>query len=322
MTIALALADFRDRARRPSFVVILVAVLLLAYYAVPPPGEHYTVFDVGNGYAGVDGSAYRGAVTALFSGMWLSVIGFYVVKNSIARDQSTGVGELLAATRMRNIAYTVGKALSNLLVLCAMTAVIALMTLILQLVRGTGSLNLIQLWLPFVFLTLPALAFSAAVAVAFESVPLLRTGFGNVLWFILWVAAILLGEDAASKRFPVDLIGLSQVSQSMGAALQRAFPHVGSHPVASIGVMVNNGKILGLFPWSGLPLTRQLLLGRGLWLLLALVIAALPSVWFSRFDRPAAELDPVTTPSMRPRKARSQRKMLRPCRRHRSGVPG
>lgn len=112
---ALAVADFRDRARRPVFVVVVLAAVGLGYLAAPPAGAEYTIVKIGSFRGTYDGS-YLGTILALATAVWISFMGFYVVKNAIARDAATRVGEILAATPMRRAEYTVGKFLSNLLV--------------------------------------------------------------------------------------------------------------------------------------------------------------------------------------------------------------
>jgi ABC-type transport system involved in multi-copper enzyme maturation permease subunit len=152
---ALALSDFRERVRRPAFLAILLAAVALGYAAAPPASADYALLSVG-GYRGVYDSEYLGTVLALMGGMWLSFAGFYVVKNSIARDATTGVGQILAATPVRRTAYTFGKFLSNFMVVIALTAILALMAPVMQLLRGeSAAIHPAGLWLPFLLFPLP-----------------------------------------------------------------------------------------------------------------------------------------------------------------------
>lgn len=288
MTGSLALADIRDRIRRPSFIVVLVTTLVLGYYAVPPRDARYTLFYVGSGYVGTYNSAYLGTVTALACGLWLSLIGFYLVTGGVARDRASGVGEVLAGTRMSNVAYTLGKALSNFALLAAVMAAVALMTVVMQLVRGESrSLDLAAAWTPFLFLALPPLALTAAAAVVFELVPALRSGFGNVVWFFGWLVVALASQIAAQNGTRsgtwFDLLGMAPASSSMGTRLQETVPGIDSPPTASLGLMFDQA-VVGRFTWSGLPIDGTLLLTRGLWLVVAVAVAALPALWFARFD--------------------------------------
>ena len=88
-----ALADIRERTRRGSFLATMVATLYLAYLVA----TGWVAVRVG-GYRGVATSAWVGSQIALVIATLLSLIGFYLVKGSVARDHDTGVGEILATT--------------------------------------------------------------------------------------------------------------------------------------------------------------------------------------------------------------------------------
>lgn len=159
---ALAVADFRERTRRPAYLVTLAAAVALGYLALPPASSLYVVMNAG-GYRGIYNSAYAGTATALAGGLWLMFGGFYVVRGAIARDQRTRVGQILAATPLRNAGYLAGKFWSNLLVLASMACVLAVTGLAIQLARGESrAVGPGALLLPFALFTLPVLAVTAA----------------------------------------------------------------------------------------------------------------------------------------------------------------
>ena len=95
-------ADFLERVRRYSFLVTLAGALWLAYGVA---AEKVWIV-VGNGYRGVYNSAWIGALMATCCAIFLSLAGFYIVKNCVERDTDTRVGEILAATPMRKDFYT------------------------------------------------------------------------------------------------------------------------------------------------------------------------------------------------------------------------
>lgn len=299
---ALAVADFRERVRRPAFLVTLLAAVALGYAAIPPASATYSLINVG-GYRGAYDGEYLGLVLALMGGLWLSFAGFYVVKNAVSRDEATGVGQILAATTMSNAVYTLGKFVSNFLVLTALAAVLALMAPIMQVLRGESwEIDPVGLWLPFLLFPLPMLAVTAAAAVVFETLRPLRGGFGNVVWFFGWIAAV--GLAAGGSTF--DPLGFGAASDAMRADLLAQHPGVnGATP--SAGLIVQ-GEPLKTFDFSGFDLTPSLLAGRLVLLILAVGLALLAAMWFARFDvsrKDRSVADATSDPTVAPKAAPS-----------------
>jgi hypothetical protein len=286
---ALAISDFRERVRRPAFLAILLAAVALGYAAAPPASANYSLLSVG-GYRGVYDSEYLGTVLALMGGMWLSFAGFYVVKNSITRDATSGVGQILAATPVRRTAYTFGKFLSNFMVLIALTAIVALMAPVMQLLRGESTaIDPAGLWLPFLLFPIPMVALTAALAVVFETLRPLRGGLGNVVWFFGWLAAV---GTLALGSSSLDPLGFGAVAGSMRADLLARHPQV-SDTTLSAGLIIQQHP-LRHFDWSGLDITAGLLAGRFALLVLAVGLALLSALWFTRFD-PSRKASSTTT---------------------------
>jgi hypothetical protein len=148
---------------------------------------------------------------------FISLANFYFVKNTIQRDRETRVGEILASTPLSKLLYILSKVLSNFAVLSLMIVILVLSAIVMQLVRGEDTH--IQLWkllAPFLFLAVPVMAVVAAVAVLFETIPFLRSGFGNVAYFFLWAFALSL---SVIPHFPAsDLAGIGLVKDSTIAA--------------------------------------------------------------------------------------------------------
>jgi hypothetical protein len=282
---AIAVADFRERVRRPAYAVVLLAAVGLGYLAAPATGSHWTILNAG-AYRGVYNSAYVGTVTALAGALWLSACGFYVVRTAIARDESTGVGQLLAATPLSGAGYLVGKFLSNLLLLASMAATLCGTALVMQLARGeSAAVDPVALVLPFVLLTVPALAVTAAVAVLFETVPLLRGGLGNVVWFFLAMVALIATQ---SPTAPLGGIGTQIFAESMRATMIAQ----GITPTEfSLGLMYLD-RPPRTFLWPGADFTAGFVGDRALVVLLAAAVTMLPALWFGRFDPARALMRP------------------------------
>jgi ABC-type Na+ efflux pump permease subunit len=180
-------ADFLERVRRYSFLLTLGFSVYLGYTVYA--GQ--VTLRLAN-YSGVNNSAWLGSVIGLVGSVWLTLIGFYVVKNSIQRDRQTRVGQILATTPISKSFYTLAKTLSNFVVLAAMIFVLALAALVIQLSQRTGaSINVVALVSPVLIFGLSAVAVTAALAVLFESLPVLRGGVGNILYFFLWTVFLI-----------------------------------------------------------------------------------------------------------------------------------
>lgn len=271
---ALAIADFRERTRRHAYLVTLAAAIVLGYLAVPPTSSRYVIMNAG-GYRGIYNSAYVGTATALAGGLWLMFGGFYVVHGVIARDQRTGVGQILAATPLRNAQYMTGKFCSNLLVLASMAGVLAVTGLALQLARRESTaVDPDALLLPFALFTLPVLAVTAAAAALFDAVPVLRGGLGNISWFFVWMICVIAGNGAP-------LGGMGAITESMRTAMAaQRLPPAGEFSVGFTQV----DHPLRTFIWHGVEPSSGFTTGRLVLIVVAAVLAALPATWFGRFD--------------------------------------
>lgn len=302
----LARADFLERTRRYSFLVMLGLIVYLGYAV--NAGQIVLRLDQ---YRGVYNSAWVGSMMAMVVNAFLGWFGFYLVKNAVERDDRTGVGQIMAATPLTRPLYTLGKWLSNFAVLGVMVGMLALAAVVMQFIRREDAqLNLWALIAPFLFVALPMMALVSAAAVLFETITWLRGGFGNVAYFFLFALGIAFVGVEVGPRFPaLDPIGLGLFSSSMGAAAKAAFPGYGGG--FSLGIMPRSE--LHVFFWPGVDWTAGLILWRLLLFGAAVGMALLAAVFFNRFDpsreRPrlgsrgvrqpggGAEVDDATRPS-------------------------
>jgi len=267
-------ADFLERVRRYSFLLTLAGALYLAYGVA---AEKVWIV-VGNGYRGVYNSAWIGVLMAICCSTFLSLAGFYIVKDCVQRDANTRVGQILAATPMRKDFYTLAKTLSNFAVLACMVGILMLAALVMQLQRAEAhSFSLWKLWSPFLFFALPTMLLTASVALLFETLPVLRGGVGNVIYFFAWTAALSLGVVGMD-----DPIGLQLLFRSTRAALQTTDP---SNPENfHFSLTIGGEQAIRTFPWNGIDWTAHVLLIRALWIGIAGALALLASAFFHRFD--------------------------------------
>lgn len=274
VVLAAARADFLERVRRYSFLFTLGLALYFGYMAA----VGRLTLRVGDS-RGIYNSAWIGALLAVVGSTFISLAGFYFVKNTLQRDTETRVGEILAATPISRFAYIFGKFASNFAVLASMIGVLALSSIVMQLVSGEDTR--IQLWKllsPFLLLSLPAMAVIAALALVFETIPFLRGGFGNVAYFFLWTGLITAPVITDSSIY--DLSGLFLLRQSIIAS--HAAPGAENSFSFSLGIGQINPA--AAFRWEGISLTGEILLSRLALFVVAFTLCLLGAALFDRFD--------------------------------------
>ncbi|MBK6426355.1 MAG: hypothetical protein IPF82_09210, partial [Blastocatellia bacterium] len=160
----MARADFLERVRRRSFLLVLAASVWLGYAVAVGIVEVRL-----DRWRGAFNSAWAGGAMAIVCTSLVTLAAFYIVRRSVDRDRMTGVGEILATTPMTKVAYTVGKFLSNFLVLSAIVGVLTVAAFALQIVAGESTrIEPLAILAPMLLVALPGMAIVAAVAVLFE----------------------------------------------------------------------------------------------------------------------------------------------------------
>ena len=308
VVLAAARADFLERVRRYSFLFTLGLALYFGYLAT----VGRLTLRVGDS-RGIYNSAWIGALLAVVGSTFISLAGFYFVKNTLQRDTETRVGEILAATPISRFAYILGKFASNFAVLASMIGVLALSSIAMQLVSGEDMhIHLWKLLSPFLLLSIPAMAVIAALALVFETIPFLRGGFGNAAYFFLWTAILIVPIISNSSIY--DLSGLFLLRQSIIAS------HAAPMAENSFSLSLDAGqfKAASTFRWEGIFWTGEVLLSRLFLCVVALLLCVLAAALFDRFDPargyrtlraapipsvPLPAATPEATPAVRPKLA-------------------
>ena len=270
----LARADFLERIRRYAFLVTLAGSFYLGYAVLV--GD--MTLSMG-GYRGIYNSAWVGLQMAMTTAFFVSLVGFYIVKNTVDRDLQTGVGQILATTPISKLDYVLGKALSNFAVLAVIVAMLAAVAILGQIWAGEDThLRLWPLLAPFAFVTLPALAFVAALGVLFETIPWLRGGLGNIAYFILYLFLLVIGLEKHSAFF--DFSGLGWLDANLAPWLYAQVPgYQGGMALGDTGE-----KIYKTFLWTGFDWKMSMLSQRLYWFAVALALVLIAALLFDRFD--------------------------------------
>lgn len=297
-TVRLALGDFLERTRSTGYLVSLAVMVYLGAGMLPANGSSYRTFVMSDQYRPVYGAAWVGTLSALLTGLYFMMVGHYLVKGSVERDRRTGVGQVLAATRVGRIEYLSAKTLSSFAILMSMAVIAAVAALVTQQLLGEDRrVDVLATLLPFALLTVPVALFAAASAVLFDCVPLLRGGFGNVVWFFAFGMLMMMGGlDTPGANPWRDVTGAHTVTTQVFEGLKAFDPNAAAKPGdMNVGVNINpkfRGVMLSTFPWKGLAWTAEAVGSRLLWSAIAASLVGLAGVCFDRFEN--APRSPLT----------------------------
>jgi len=276
-------ADFLERVRRLSFLVVMGLTVYAGYAMVPSGDASYNAFVIG-GQRGIYNSAWVGTIFGIVTSTLLTIIGFYLIRNAVNRDYETRVGQIIASTPIRKPVYLTGKWLSNLAVLSSILIVLTIMAVIMLLVRAEDpGLDLWALIMPIWLIGFPALAVVSSIAVLFETLPLLRSGIGQAVYFMLvcwYIAQPFLSSDTLTPfndfaGVSRTLVDIRQLLESNGYDITQGTTDL---------FEPTGGRKTILFDWSGLKWSAAIVFERLLWFGLAaglILVAVLP---FDRFD--------------------------------------
>ncbi len=266
-----------EQIRSYRYLIILLLTLISTYFFIPAPDAIYATLVI-DGFRGYYNSAWIGSVGILYTSAFLSLFGFYISKNSITYDKETNVTEIIASTSMKKWQYTLGKVLSNFCILLSMLFVAFFGLIIMQLVRGEEMhLRIWDILAPILFIGVPVLLFTAAIAMLFETIPGLDKAFGNIIYPFLWMGLFLMSAFIANF---IDPFGLKIIINSILS--QSPIPPLdGSHAI-SVGELLT--EPLPSFTYTGINWTGSIILKRMIWIFVGLGIAFLSSLFFNRFN--------------------------------------
>jgi hypothetical protein len=282
----LARADFLERVRRYSFLLMLGLVVWIGYLSASGQFPMWVTPD----FVGITNSAWAGGIMTVTVTTLLTFVGFYIVKGSVNRDYTTGVGQIMATTPLSRSVYMFGKWLSNFAVLGITIIILMFEGIVMNLLASTAGFDLWALAAPLVIIGLPCVGLVAALAVLFESISWLRGGLGNVVYFFVFMAMIgsgsvnsimsALGTPMAVNPY-IDITGYQIIGESTVHAAKATYPECTGILSFVGGASVPNPKY---FTWNGMTWTEDILLSRLVFLAIAVGLVAVSALFFDRFN--------------------------------------
>lgn len=290
---AIAGADAGERMRRFAFLIIVAAALYAGYIYIPGPNAAYSTIAI-NEHRGAYNAPYVGVAIALLTNAFLSLAGFFFVRGSVERDRELHVDGIVAASPVSRIHFVLGKWLSNLAVLSAVAAISFLAAIgMQQWYAEDRAFDMMAYVVPYVLLTVPAMAFVSAAAIVFDVIPFLRGIIGGIVYVgAIWMALLILPMPLQSSDFSkhpaFDPLGVSPVITQLYAAEQTAFPREKHETNVMIGGDAIPDGALARFRFDGMQWSALLVGERAAWFVLSLVLVLAISPLFDRFRRESA----------------------------------
>lgn len=183
---AVVRADVLIRLRRPSTAVMFVLLSFIPYMWIPDPSTGRTLINIA-GQRALYNSAAIGMATAVLGTMFIGLAGFYVISNAVKRDVLSRCGFVIASTTMRGSEYIIGKFAGNVVFLSLFTLGFMATAMAMVIVRGEAPLEPLVFARQYLLLLPPAIVCVSALAIVFECTPLLRSKFGDVVYFFVWL---------------------------------------------------------------------------------------------------------------------------------------
>ena len=278
--VAIVLADFRIRFRRPSTLVVFLLLSAFAYLWIPAPSTGRALIQI-DGHRALMNSGAIGMGTASLGMIFVGLFGFYVISNAIRRDVISRAGLVAASTTMRSGEYLLGKFIGNIAFLVTFLSGFMVSSMVMLMVRGEAPLEPFVFIRQYLLLTPAAIVFVSAVAVLFESIPWLAGKLGDVLYFFLFMASLsIMISDLVSKdgvpwaRF-FDFSGFGFMIDEMQRTLQTESVSIGSSSFDPTKPPI---------VFNGLTLTPEWVAPRIGSILLPLLLLPLAALFFHRFD--------------------------------------
>lgn len=311
LLLTLVLTELRLRLRRLTTLVALLAVIAISWAMIPDPRDGTTLTLMTIGHARV---LYNSSALALGSAkmaaLLLGLAGFYLLRGAAQQDIRSGIGSVIASTRVSNRLFLCSRWLGGVAYLLILTLALLLTIMLLQGLRGVGPIELTVYLQTYCFALLPVLFLAASCAILFDSwAPLMGKG-GDVLYFLVWIAQFpLVDHFLSSGRSDVagwmlfDFSGLSLsmllISAKLGLPLAAISKNLGSFDPAIASISLPAAL------WSG-----QMMLVRCASAAVALLPLLLAMLVFHRY---APDRVKVASASMRATPLAWLNRQLHPC---------
>lgn len=287
----IARADYLQRTRSQRFLAVLAFVASLGYVVNVGGLELVYTRDLGGlnfeFYYGESNAAWVGAEAGLVGTFFVTFVGFFLVKNTLARERRTGMDGLVPSMAVSDRLYLLGKWFSNVAVVLTVLVVLAAATVVLHAVNGVGPTRVLPLVWPIVLLAVPLGCVVSGLALLFETIDPLSGSVGNGVYFLGAVLAASAASSASVADGTVPPVVASTEPFGYTAVYAATYDTlVGIVPAYNAGVPVFgqvSGGTVNTFTWAGGEWPMWVYLKRAGFVAAGLLVTVVGTVTFDRF---------------------------------------
>lgn len=285
----IARADFKERTRRFSFLVLCVLSVFAAFLFVPNPNAEIISIAVDAQYfSQATNWTWIPMASALCTGIVLPIAGFFYLRNSLSLDRKTGIVDLIYTSPVGRVTYLSGKYLSNLFILLFMLLVVVLASFCMTILKF-GGMDISAFHCFSYFLSMiPGIFLCAALSLIIEAVPMFQSRIGvwaaGIIYFVVYIVHIsFLFEDSQGSIVRLlDMTGFLWLKDSIN---QSVYNITGKSAQVAMFVyedgMINNLKLPELF-FAPLYFTSDRMFEKICMIVLALVLCVVASFLMQR----------------------------------------
>jgi hypothetical protein len=270
--------EVRLRIRRRATLVVMLVVIFLSYSMVVDPATGHSMMVFSKRAVAYDSQmlAISSATLACFV---FGLAAFYLSRGRTREDLMVGVGNVLAATPVSNVVLNCTRWIGAMGFLIILMLTLMATMMVLQAVRGVGSIEPFIYLQTYALLLLPTLALAAGIALLCDSLRLLMGKGGDVLYFFCWlgqfsILPMQLGQEKGNAGLValVDTSGIGTIIIRLGELYGRNISIGGAAFDPALPTLVITDF------W-----TTELVVARLLSMLIAIVPIALACHYFHRY---------------------------------------
>lgn len=285
----IAKADFLERSRQFSYIVLIGIAILAAYFAVPNPNAMLSSIVINpNDFAQITNGSWIPISAALCSGLFFAFVGVIYVKNAFGIDRKSGVMDLVQCSSINKFTFVAGKFLSNFLLLFIILMVIAGGSVIMIMIKFPGYIMPIKTFLTPFLSIIPNLIFCSAIAILLELFPAFKSSIGGTLGTVFLFAlvitslsfAVILPQNHFVKLF--DFTGYSWIWNSINSVISTLGKTVELLVLVGGSALFNNSNLPDLV-LEGVKMQETFIWGKLILFAISLLVVYLSS--FSLFTR-------------------------------------